>query len=303
MKKILLLIVISLTGLHAGGFEDLGISARVKSLGGAGVSLQGAPYLQFFNAASFAKADKFAVSASYSNLYPDVEDDNLNFVSLSGLIPLPYIGKFAAGFNMFNTDLWKEYTFQAGYAIEILPNFNIGGAFKLLGWSAEAAPGEAALSYTGFTVDAGAIYTFDELLYADYLSLGLSLKNITQPSIASNGSSDGTLPMILALGTVYYSKKFEYMLLADFELQDDIIAVRLGAEFLTARYNVFGYDNDFFLRGGYNNVVSADFARDSGLSGGFGLNVEMVKLDYAYLYPLEIKFMGGSHKLTLTYNF
>jgi len=303
LKKIQLLFLLSIISLHAGGFDDLGISARVKSLGGAGVALQNAPYLQFFNAASFAKADNFAVSASYSNLYPDVEDDDLNYISLSGLIPVPYVGKFAAGFNMFNTNLWKEYTFQGGYAIELMPGLSVGGAFKLLGWSAEAAPGEAALSYTGFTFDAGALYTFDELLYSDYLTVGLSIKNITQPSIASNGSADGQLPMILALGTVYYSKKYEYLLLADFEMQNDIIALRLGAEFLTARYNVFGVNNDFFLRGGYNNLVSADFARDSGLSGGFGLNVEMVKLDYAYLYPLEIKFIGGSHKLTLTYNF
>lgn len=302
MKKIFITLVLTISALYGGGFEDLGISARVKSLGGAGSALQNAPYLQFYNPASFARAQEFAVSASYSNLYPDVEDDNLNFVSLSGLIPVPYVGKFAAGFNMFNTELWKEYTFQAGYAIELMPGLNVGGAFKLLGWSAEAAPGEAALSYTGFTVDAGAIYTIDELFYGDFLSLGLSIKNITQPSIASSGSSDGTLPMILTLGTAYYSKKYEYFLLADVEMEKDNITARVGVEFLTARYQIFGVNNDFFLRGGYNNLVSADFARDSGISGGFGLNVEMVKLDYAYLYPLEIRFIGGSHKLTLTYN-
>lgn len=272
MKYLLTIFLVISSVIRAGGFEDLGISARVKSLGGAGIALHGAPYLQFYNAASVAYAENYSVSASYSNLYPDVEGDNLNYVSFSGLIPLPYIGKFGAGINMLNTDLWKEYLIQAGYGIELLPRLTVGGAVKFLGWSATAAPGEDALSYVGLTFDAGAIYTFDEVTGQDAFSLGLSIRNITNPSIASNGSSDASLPISMALGTVYQSKKYEYLILADVVMENDIIGLRCGAEFLSARYSVFGYNNDFFIRGGYNNLLSADFARESGLSGGFGLN-------------------------------
>ncbi|GMU85474.1 MAG: hypothetical protein AMXMBFR48_07160 [Ignavibacteriales bacterium] len=303
MKYLLTIFLVLTSLLRAGGFEDLGISARVKSLGGAGIALHGAPYLQFFNSASVAYAENYSVSASYSNLYPDVEGDNLNYLSLAGLIPLPYIGKFGAGINMLNTDLWKEYVIQAGYGIEILPRLTVGGAVKFLGWSANAAPGEDALSYVGLTFDAGAIYTFDEPTGQDALSLGLSIKNLTNPSIAQNGSSDASLPISIGVGSVYHSKKYEYLILTDVVMEDDVIGIRFGAEFLSARYSVFGYNNDFFIRGGYNNLLSADFARESGLSGGFGLNVETVKIDYAYIYPLELKFVGGSHKMTVTYNF
>jgi hypothetical protein len=43
--------------------------------------------------------------------------------------------------------------------------------------------------------------------------------------------------------------------------------------------------------------------KQSGINGGFGLHIEELQIDYAYVFPLELKNVGGSHKLSLSYNF
>lgn len=291
------------TNLYAGGFDDLGNSARAASMGGAFIAVSGVPYSVFFNPASIHNIDRISISTTYSNLFPGIQDDNLNYFSLSGVMPLDIFGRLGVGGTFLNTSHWKETTLSGVYSREIYGDFAVGAGVKLLQWSAAAAPGESALSYLGFTVDIGVLYTFKNLLSNSELSLGLVVQNITQPSIASNGSSDAKLPMKIGFGTSFYSSLYNYMINVDVIKENDIISVKTGSEFSAFKSDFLQLDSEFLVRAGYNRIINSDFAEQSGLTGGFGLNINNIVLDYAYLFPFELKNVGGTHKVSLLYKF
>lgn len=267
------------------------------------VSLSGQPYNLFYNPAGIASLDRLIVSSTYSRILPGVEDDNLNFISFSSTIPISVIGNVGIGATFFNSELWTEYTFHGVYARELFNDFSAGASIKVLGWSAEAAPGEAALSYFGFTFDVGAHYSLNNIFEGEDLNLGLSVRNITQPSISSSGSDDAKLPMQIAAGFSFISRNYNYLIACDLVKQDDELAIKTGAEFLGLNEEFFGYGTSFTLRTGYNSVLQSDFTEQRGLSAGFGLSVEQLTIDYAYLFPLVLSNAGGDHKISLTYAF
>jgi hypothetical protein len=302
LSKVLFLFFISIN-LNAGGFEDLGNSARVFSMGGAYTAVADAPYTLFYNPAGIFNIDNLAVSTTYSNLYPGIQDDNLNYFSLSAAMPVGIIGSFGLGGTFLNTNFWKENTFIASYAREIYGSFIVGGSVKVLRWSAEPAPGESGLSYLGFTFDAGIHYTIKDIMQDSELRLGAAIHNITEPSIASNGSPDAKLPMVINAGAAYISKAYNYMIAVDVLKENDNLILRAGAEFVGIRQQLIGLSTGFLVRVGYNGIVNETDYKQSGLNGGFGLEVERLAIDYAYVFPLELKNVGGSHKISLSYNF
>jgi len=300
--KIILILLIA-SSVRAGGFDDLGNSARVFSLGGAYTAVADAPYSIFYNPAGIYRLNKFSISTTYSNLYPGVQDDNLNYISLSAIVPVGIVGEFGVGGTFLNTNLWQENIVYGTYARELYESFAVGGSVKLLRWSAGAAPGEAALSYLGFTFDAGVHYTLKDILNGSDLRIGFAAQNITEPSIASNGNKDAKLPMILAAGLAYVSAGYNYLIALDFVKEGDAYYLKTGAEFLGLRQEVLGLSTGFLIRAGYNGTVNDTPFSRSGINGGFGLEVENLTIDYAYMYPLELTEVGGSHKVSLSYNF
>lgn len=305
MKKIKILFVLLVLSqkLFAGGFDDLGNSARVVSMGGANIALADAPYSIFYNPAGISKINNLSLSSTYSNLYPGITDDNLNYFSLSAVVPWEIIGEFGVGGTFLNSKLWKENTFIFSYAREVYDGIAVGGSFKLLRWSAEAAPGESALSYLGFTFDAGAHYSFSNLIDNADLKVGLALQNITQPSIANNGSDDAKLPMSVGIGLAFVSRVYNYIIALDLVHYDRVTIIKTGAEFLGMKQQVFGLSTAFFIRVGYDGILGNDDFSQRGINGGFGLNVDNLKIDYGYVYPLVLQNIGGSHKISLNYNF
>ncbi len=298
-----LLIIAFISPLKAGGFEDLGNSARVVSLGGAFVAVADAPYSLFYNPAGIYNISNLSISTSYSNLYPGLQDENLNYYSLSSVIPMGIVGKIGVGGTFFKTGLWQENIFVGTYAREIYKTFSVGANVKVLRWAAEPAPGEAGLSYLGFTFDAGIHYTLKDIFNNSDLRLGAAVQNITEPSIAVNGSDDAKLPMIITGGFAFVSNTYHYLIAVDVAKEKDDLYIKSGAEFLGLRQDVLGLNTGFLIRVGYNSILKTDTYRESGLAGGFGLEVEKLTIDYAYVLPLELQHVGGSHKISLSYNF
>lgn len=304
MKKLSILIIIVVNlNLKAGGFDDLGNSARVVSMGGANIAVGEAAYSIFYNPAGIHNINNFSISTTYSNLYPGIEDDNINYLSLSAVVPWELIGKFGLGGTFLNSELWKENMFLFSYAREIFGNIAFGGSLKLLQWSADAAPGESALSYFGFTIDAGAHYTFSDILQNSDLRVGVAVQNITQPSIASNGSDDAKLPISLGLGFAFVSHEYNYIVALDLVSFDNSTKIKTGAEFLGLKQDVLGLSTAFLIRVGYDGIIGSDIYSQRGINGGFGLNINDLRIDYAYVFPLVMQNTGGSHKISLNYNF
>jgi hypothetical protein len=305
VKKIIILLIIFIVNLNlwAGGFDDLGNSARVVSMGGANIAVADAPYSIFYNPAGIHKIRNLSLSTTYSSLYPGIVDDNINYFSLSAVVPYELIGEFGVGGTFLNSELWKENTFIFSYAREVYGDFAVGGSLKLLRWTAEAAPGESALSYFGFTFDAGVHYTITDFLQNSDLRVGGSVQNITQPSIAHNGSDNANLPMLLGLGIALVSHEYNYIVALDLIKYDNTTKIKTGAEFLGLRQEVFGLNTAFLIRVGYDGIIGSDVYNQKGINGGFGLNVNSFMIDYAYVFPLVLQNVGGSHKISLNYNF
>ncbi len=301
-KIILLAFLLSIT-LRAGGFDDLGNSARVVAMGGANIAVADAPYSLFYNPAGIYNLKSLGLSSTYSNLYPGITDDNINYFSLSAVVPWEIIGEFGIGGTFLNSQLWKENTFVFTYAREIYGDVALGGSLKILRWSAEAAPGEAALSYLGFTFDAGAHYTISDVLEGSDLKLGVTVQNLTQPSISNSGSPDANLPITYGLGLAFVSNKYNYIVALDIVKNNEVTKIKSGAEFLGLRENVFGLNTAFLIRLGYDGIVGSDVFSQRGINGGFGLSFNEFKIDYAYVFPLVLQNVGGSHKISLNYNF
>lgn len=289
--------------LQAGGFDDLGNSARIISMGGAGIALADAPYSIFYNPAGIYNIKSLSMSTTYSNLYPGITDDNLNYFSLSAVVPWEILGEFGIGGTFLSSSLWKENTFIFSYARELYGDFAVGGSFKLLRWSAAAATGESALSFLGFTFDAGAHYTFSNLLNNSDLRVGMAFQNLTEPSIADNGSSDAKLPMSMGFGLALISNQYNYIIALDIIRYDEVTKIKAGGEFLGLNSKVFDLNTAFLIRVGYDGIVGSDLFSQKGVNGGFGLNVEDLKIDYAYVFPLVLQNVGGIHKISLNYNF
>ncbi len=300
--QFLIIIVFGIT-VRAGGFDDLGNSARAVGMGGAFIGLADASYTIFYNPAGLAGMNKLNLSTTYSNLYPGIQDDNLYYFTLSGMIPAGVVGDFGFGGTFLNSNLWNENTFIFSYARELYNSFAVGGSIKLLRWSADAAPGESALSYFGFTFDAGVHYTFDNVFEGSDLRIGLAAHNITEPGISESGSTDSKLPMKLGLGIAYVSRTYNYALAVDVIKEVDDYTIKTGAEFLGLEQEVFNLHTAFYLRAGYDAILNDSVYKRNTLYGGFGIKVQGLIIDYAYMFPLTLQHSGGSHKLSLSYQF
>jgi hypothetical protein len=314
MKKIIiasLCLVLVCQSVRAGAFSQNGFSARSSALGNSYTALSNDVEGIFFNPAGLAGCSGIQVQTSFAKLFPDVEDDNLSLMSGGVLYPLAGLGTIGIGGTFFNSVNWKESELAGAYGMNVLSvgssTLSVGGTFRLLHWSAAAAPGESALSYTGFTVNAGVQYTLKNLFVdaldvsANSLRLGLHVENLTQPSVSSSGSSDAKLPMNVEAGVAYISGAYDYMITAGVARAEGVLRYKAGAEFLVAGGDFFGSKARVVVRFGGDRDARADSQGE--YTGGFGLVWNALGIDYVYLYPVEMTDLGGTQRITLLYNF
>lgn len=302
MKKLIIILsVIISSQTFAGGFENLGVHSRIIGMGGAFTGVGDASYTVFYNPAGLINVKKFEFSSTYNQLFTGLDDD-LYYLTFSSSIPLWKFGKLGAGLTHLKAGAWQENTLIFSYAKDI-GNFGLGGNFKLLRWNAQAAPGEEAQSYLGFTFDAGLFYSIYQVLGNGILRFGAVAQDITEPSISINGSDEAKLPMKLSFGISYYSPTYDYMFAIDGIKEEDNYLLKFGAEFLGMKTKVYGVESGFYLRGGYNGIVNNSPFKQNSLNGGFGVFINQLKIDYAYESHIQITGLGGGHKISFTYQF
>lgn len=302
MKKLIIILsVIISSQTFAGGFENLGVHSRIIGMGGAFTGVGDASYTVFYNPAGLINVKKFEFSSTYNQLFTGLDDD-LYYLTFSSSIPLWKFGKLGAGLTHLKAGAWQENTLIFSYAKDI-GNFGLGGNFKLLRWNAQAAPGEEAQSYLGFTFDAGLFYSIYQVLGNGILRFGAVAQDITEPSISINGSDEAKLPMKLSFGISYYSPTYDYMFAIDGIKEEDNYLLKFGAEFLGMKTKVYGVESGFYLRGGYNGIVNNSPFKQNSLNGGFGVFINQLKIDYAYESHIQITGLCGGHKISFTYQF
>lgn len=93
------------------------------------------------------------------------------------------------------------------------------------------------------------------------------------------------------------------MITSDIIKENDQYWSKSGAEFSAYKGELFTIPVEVWARVGYYQIVKSDFAEANGLNGGFGIKVDDYTFDYAYNYPHLMEDIGGSHKLSFSFNF
>ncbi len=300
---VVVLIVFSVNLSYSGAFKDLGNGARAISLGLSYIAISDNPYAIFYNPAGIGQLKRLSFASTYSRLYPFVQDENLYYLTSCAVLPFFSILDFGAGFSFFKTGMWSEnqFVFSVAREFKYIKGLSLGGSIKFLRWSSVAPEGESAYSYFNFTFDAGAVFVWKNFVNGSDLRFGISVKNITQPSVAMNKSSDAKLSLEIAGGLVYVSNSFNYLVGLGVLKSVDDVRVDAGFEILAFSSEFLKSNFEFSLRASGGLNISG--VKQSSLNPGFGLKYRKFKIDYVYVYQSELADAGGSHKFSIEFNF
>jgi hypothetical protein len=269
--------------------------------------MKGDAELLFYNPASIAFGPSAQAFAGFTELYPSVIDDNLNVLNAGGTYRLDQIGTVGLGISQFSPNFWTERTIVLSFASEQLyEDLSVGASAKLLSWSAEAPQGEYAVpepafSFTGVSFDVGAYYQLRDIMELNDLQFGISLQDITQPSIASNGSSDATLPVKIAAGAAFISRKHHYAVYTSATMSGDALRLSVGYEATAFKATALGVETELFIRLGGGRVTEQESQGE--YNGGFGIVAGPVTVDYSYSYQAFIRNVGGISSISMSYEF
>ncbi|NUN70223.1 MAG: hypothetical protein HUU02_10980 [Bacteroidetes bacterium] len=303
----LLLMVLAVSVLHGQAFMDKGSHPRLIGLGHAVTALEGEASSLFYNPAVLTSINGAQAFAGFTELYPMVEDDDLNVLNAGAAYSLGELGVVAVGISQFSPNFWTERTMVLSYGTSFFTDgLSLGVSAKLLSWSADAPSGEyavpePALSYTGFTLDLGVYYKVTDILEQNDLQLGAAVTDLTQPSVASNGSSDASLPLSITAGAALRSRKHDYTIFAALRQRDGDLKVMAGYEITAMKTQTLGMESEFLVRFGGGRVTAADSQGE--YNGGFGVRVEDLRIDYAYTYQAFIRHVGGISSVAISYAF
>lgn len=310
LNIVLLILILSLvhsSGLNA-GFIDTGQGARPIGMGRAYTAVANDVHSIFYNPAGLANLNRLALTTMYARLYPGIASENLHYEMIAATIPLSFMGRVGIALTNFNLDVYKENMIYISYGRQLPYNLAIGGNVKLLRWSAEGDVDLASgiqdknFSKSSFSVDVGLMYQLslpliEKLIKPGRLQFGLMLQDINQPNISENASDSGKLPLGFAAGIGYLSDQF--IIAADISRKQEFTRIHIGAEFLLQSLKMGSWNFAFLARGGGIRVLND--RKGGELDFGFGLLVRNIQVDYVYIYPLVLKDVDGSHKISLSF--
>ncbi len=317
MRKILFIFLLNGYAIFAqiGGekifnFLNVSTSAQQTALGGKNLTLINDINQPVWNPAVINEDMSGQINLNYLNYLTDINYFSTSYVHYvdrkmgsfhSNLTYVNY-GKFiAANEEGIETGTFKAYdmSFSVGYAYKFLKtNFHVGSNLKLIHSKIEQYSSVAA------AVDLGFIYYNEE----DPLSVAISIRNFGQQFIAFDEKKE-KLPFEILVGASYQLENvpLKWHLTID-NLQQWQVAKSNPSNTITDingnetvekisflnntfRHIIIGAElfpqKNFNIRMGYNFRKSAEFKllntrTFSGLSAGFGLKMNKIKLNYSF---------------------
>jgi hypothetical protein len=287
-------------------FVDVGLGARPVGLGRAFVALADDANAALYNPAGLASLDRTELTSMYARLYPGIQDDKLHMGYLGVARPISRFGTLGLAVTNLWADLYGENVFYLSYGRSLADHLSLGANLKMLRWSAEGytdaetGQSESGLSWSGLALDMGLLYRLNRrLLGADGVQLGLALFNINQPSAADNGSEDARIPLGIEAGLVYLKDNFK--LLLSYSRRDHKNRLHVGQELELWNQQYRLGTVSFSIRAGGFALFSEGDGGELDFGCGFALRNALV--DYAYVYPLALRDVGGCHKISIGYGF
>lgn len=294
MKKGLILglvltLLVGYSQVASGAFKDSGWGTRPAGMGGAFTGIADDANAALWNPAGISQIDWHEGSFMYAKLYTGLESVDLGLNYLSYVQPVGNIGNFGINWaNFTSANLYKEDTFTLTYARYLTDKVSAGINLKYLSNKYtldERAKDDPVFSdgsgKSAFTIDLGLL-----MVASEKFSVGVSVKNLTQPDIGLK--SKDIVPMETKLGLAYNVKETIVMAI-DITSRDKDMNIHIGGESWFA-------DDVIGIRAG-GNLREINF--------GFSLVPKIVnsadfQIDYALIWPLEIKETTGTHRISMT---
>ena len=263
-------------------FEVTGGSARGYALGQALGASTGTAEGVWYNPAGSARVPGLTTALTHGRLFPGLNDD----ISLSALsLAVPLVGGgLQAGLSSLGSTDWQELIVAVGYARPLHDRLAVGATVRSEGWET------IGLSHRSWSLDMGAVYEVGWVLPQAHVQLS-AVASLARPNLAAGGQGAGRKARRGALGA-----RFDFgqqVLLVEVERQGGWTELRAGYEATTPhpgapclRLGARGFSTDW-------QVTELDV--------GFGYGWRQLQFDYAYLHPIDLSAVNGSHWITLGY--
>ncbi|OGR82344.1 MAG: hypothetical protein A2901_04670 [Elusimicrobia bacterium RIFCSPLOWO2_01_FULL_54_10] len=305
MRKFLTLAIAALSSTITtnafAAFQDPYWSARVAALSGAFTAVSDDSSAVFYNSAAGAHVKERTASFSYARLYAGLDEGNISLNQLAYLHPVMEGFALGVGWGGFNSETYQETTVALSAAQDLKPLFTRYNGEISMGLSVryltrkfdlDARTGPDPVFSIGSRTNDAAVdlhfYSVPEPNRLPGLSVGLSVKALNQPNIGFRDRE--ILPTEISGGLAL--KRGRFLFPIDVSVRRGEVTPHLGLEASV-------WNNMISLRGGYDrSQFSTGFGYQHSLSPSLSFVV-----DYAFLWPLEIKETSGSHRATLGVKF
>jgi len=284
-------------GTYSLQFLKIGPSARAVGMAGAFTAIANDASATYWNPAGMVDITRTAVSLEHTFWPADV---SLDYASV--VFALPFLpGTWGATARALSLDPQKERTvflpdgtgkeFDAGdmsfglsYAQFFTDKFSAGGTVHFV------HSGLAEKSINTYVVDFGLIYRIG------YMGMRLGMMIQSLGGKINYDSRDAKIPTMFKVGfsmAAYQRGAHQLNGVGEFaHPSDNTETVNLGAE--------YGFNQFFFLRGGYN------FGYDSkGAAAGLGLRIDTTQtsnLNFDYAWE-DLGFLGAAHRFSLGFSY
>jgi Type IX secretion system protein PorV len=300
---------VSKAGTTAATFLEIPVGARAIGMGGAFVGTANDVTSLYWNPAGVARLDHSEAMFSHSNWIAQM---NFDYAAVS--IPLESFGTIGLSFTSLTMPDMLVRTverpdgtgerFSAGsfavathYARNLSDKFSIGFTAKYISetiWD---------MSANGFAIDVGTLFTTN---FLNGMRIGASISNFgTDMKLAGRdtrtfhpidptklGSND-QIPQNIEMDAWHLPLNFQFGIAVDaIKSDENLLTIAVDALHPSDNYeslNVgaeYGFQNMFFIRGGYQSLFLAD--SEGGLSLGAGILADLfgggmkARADYAY---------------------
>ncbi len=279
--------------------EDLmkiGVGARPMGMGKAFVAAADDGNSPFLNPAGLASLTAWQFTSMYVNLL----DGDLPYTLISGSLPLKKgnlgLGIISCGtygiqspgpqsissFDYYDRLIFLTYGAQAGSIISLGAN---------LKYFSKGFTGSGGNTSSGANLDLGL-----KLKYNEGLTLGADLQNVLPTRLVWTSGAEDDIPMLIKLGMS--SKLMKDRGIADLDVD---IPTESGQSALMHAGVEWGLSRFFIVRGGFDQILSADQTISTNLTAGLGLNLNGMRFDYAYHFYTDLS-SGVSHFFSFSFS-
>ncbi|MDD2805358.1 MAG: PorV/PorQ family protein [Elusimicrobiales bacterium] len=287
-------------GTTGAAFLTMGMGARAVGMGGAYSAVAADASAVSWNPAGLVRAPEFSAMLMHASYLADISFDYLSFAKSNGSVALGGSLSFMNGGPVDHTDASGASLGQyqpRNYAA----NFSLAADLEVIGAEKGAFSAGVTAKYISSTlIESASAMAFDAGLSAKTELTGRTLRLAFVAQNLGAGmkfdKESDPLPLTFKAGGALNLAK-------DWLISADVVAPRGNMPYLCSGVEHTAYNAGnmrVLLRFGANNYTMGDISGISGISGGLGVVIKNMAVDYAIV---PFGDLGLTHRLSLTMKF